>query len=330
MIRISSRYRRLAGVGALAAGAFATAALGTGAGLATAGAATGSLSTSTTSALDCATAGLTGPSAARVAKGATVQEPKLYPDNQANAYGVLKDAPTLPSGSVTIRTVFHVISDHTLTAPESTRMQTMINAQMDVLNKSYAGETSGPAADSPFRFELAKTTFTVNPAWYTVVPGKNERDMKKALYEGDATTLNVYVANIGGGLLGWAYFPKGYNNGRDYIDGVVMLDESMPGGTAGKYAFGDTLTHEVGHWLMLEHTFAHGCSASGDYVTDTPKEAGPQFDCPVGADTCAAPGLDPIHNFMDYTQDSCMNEFTPGQVERMNDAWVNFRAGAKA
>ena len=95
--------------------------------------------------------------------------------------------------------------------------------------------------------------------------------MKKALYTGDSRTLNVYAADIGGGLLGWAYFPKGYNNGRDYIDGVVMLDESMPGGTAGKYALGDTLTHEVGHWLMLEHTFAHGCSASGDYVADTPR-----------------------------------------------------------
>ena len=170
----------------------------------------------------------------------------------------------------------------------------------------------------------------VNEDWYTVVPGKGERDMKSALYEGDATTLNVYAADIGGGLLGWAYFPKGYNNGRDFIDGVVILDESMPGGTAGKYALGDTLTHEVGHWLMLEHTFAHGCGASGDYVTDTPKEAGPQFDCPVGADTCKAPGLDPIHNFMDYTQDSCMYEFTPGQVDRMSDAWLQFRVGAKA
>ena len=58
--------------------------------------------------------------------------------------------------------------------------------------------------------------------------------------------------------------PKGYNNGRDFIDGVVMLDESMPGGVnpdTGKYGQGDTLTHEVGHWLMLDHTFQSGCSA---------------------------------------------------------------------
>ena len=166
----------------------------------------------------------------------------------------------------------------------------------------------------------------MNPAWNTVRPGKVERDMKQALHQGDSRTLNVYVADIGDGLLGWAYFPKGYNNGRDFIDGVVMLDESMPGGTAGKYSLGDTLTHEVGHWLMLEHTFAHGCSASGDYVADTPREAQPQFNCPTGADTCTAPGLDPIHNFMDYTQDSCMNMFTRGQAERMSDAWLAFRA----
>ncbi len=266
-------------------------------------------------------------SAARVADGASAAEPKLYPDNEAKAYGVIKDAPRMPNGSVHVATVFHVVSDHTLSGAERTRMQTMIAAQVDVLNASYSGRTSPTAADSPFRFDLVDTTWTVDAAWSTVSPGKTERDMKKALYTGDSTTLNVYVANIGGGLLGWAYFPKDYNKGRDFIDGVVILDESMPGGTAGKYAEGDTLTHEVGHWLMLEHTFAHGCSASGDYVADTPKEAYPQFDCPVGADSCAAPGLDPIRNFMDYTQDSCMNEFTPGQVERMNDAWVDFRAG---
>jgi hypothetical protein len=267
-------------------------------------------------------------SAARVrgdVKGA--KEPKLYPDNQANAYGVLKDSPRLPNGSVHIPTVFHVVSDHVLSATEQARWEGLIAAQMTVLNNSFSGKTAANAADSPFRFDLTHITYTVNAEWYHVVPGKVERDMKNALYEGDSTTLNVYTADIGAGLLGWAYFPKGYNNGRDYIDGVVMLDESMPGGTAGKYSEGDTLTHEVGHWLMLEHTFHAGCSASNDWVTDTPKEAHPQFDCPVGADTCAAPGLDPIHNFMDYTQDSCMNMFTNGQVERMNDAWIAFRAG---
>jgi hypothetical protein len=275
---------------------------------------------------------LTGPdagSAARVKPGGTAAEPELYPKNEANAYGVLPDLPTLPAGSVTIPVVFHMVSDHENTAAEKARWQTLIGAQMKVLNDSYAGATAADAADTPFRFALSKVTWSVNPAWYTVVPGKSgvEKQMKSALYEGDARTLNVYAGNIGGGLLGWAYFPKGYNHGRDYIDGVVMLDESMPGGTAGKYAEGDTLTHEVGHWLMLEHTFAHGCAASGDWVADTAPEAAPQFNCPEGADTCPAPGLDPIHNFMDYTQDSCMDMFTAGQADRMSDAWQQFRAG---
>ena len=76
---------------------------------------------------------------------------------------------------------------------------------------------------------------------------------------------------------------------------------------------------------MLDHTFQSGCSASGDGVADTPREAHPQFDCPTNADTCTAPGKDPIHNFMDYTQDSCMDMFTPGQAKRMSDAYIDFR-----
>lgn len=274
-------------------------------------------------------------SGARSSEGATAKEPALYPAKDAKKYGVIKDYPRMANGSVRIRTVFHVISDTTPTPAEVARTESMIDAQMQVLNDSFSGRTASdvPSFDSPFRFDLVETTWTTNPAWHTVVPGKNERDMKRALHEGDSTTLNVYVADIGGGLLGWAYFPKGYNEGRDYIDGVVILDESMPGGVDPNtglpwvYGHGDTLTHEVGHWMMLEHTFAGGCSASGDGVADTPREAVPQFDCDLTADTCAAPGLDPVRNFMDYTEDSCMDHFTPGQVERMNDAWIQFRAG---
>lgn len=267
-------------------------------------------------------------SAARVRDDAkNAKEPELYSKNEANAYGVLPDRPTMAAGSVTVPTIFHVLSKEALDDAATARFTTMIEDQVEVLNDAFSGATAPDAADTPFRFDLTKTTWTVNPAWNTVTSGKTERDMKKALHEGDSTTLNVYVADIGGGLLGWAYFPKGVtNNGRDFIDGVVILDESMPGGTAGKYSLGDTLTHEVGHWFMLDHTFNKGCSAAGDYVADTPREAQPQFDCPTGADTCTAPGLDPIHNFMDYTQDSCMNMFTPGQAERMSDAWLAFRA----
>ncbi|MGE9806957.1 zinc metalloprotease [Janibacter sp. G1551] len=264
--------------------------------------------------------------AARLAEGATAKEPELYSKNEAKKYGVIKDSPRMADGSVTIPTVFHVVSDHALSPAEQDLQESRIEAQMDVLNDSFTGATSAVASDSPFRFSLEKITWTVNETWAHVAPGKTERDMKAALYEGDSTTLNVYSADIGGGLLGWAYFPKGYNTGRDYIDGVVILDESMPGGSAVPYDGGDTLTHEVGHWMMLEHTFAGGCSASGDGVADTPREAVPQFGCPEGADSCTAPGLDPIHNFMDYTVDECMDHFTAGQVERMNDAWIAFRA----
>ena len=265
-----------------------------------------------------------GSSAARVKAHSKGKEPAQDPN--AAAYGRIKSQPLMAPGSVTIPTRFNMISDHDMTKAEKTRWNTLIAAQMKVLNDSYSGATASDAANTPFRFQLTETKFVNAPQWYHVEPGKAERDMKKALYAGDSETLNVYAADIGGGLLGWAYFPQGYNNGRGYIDGVVMLDESMPGGTAGKYAEGDTLTHEVGHWLALHHTFNAGCSASNDFVVDTPKEAQPQFDCPIGADTCTAPGLDPIHNFMDYTQDSCMNMFTPGQAQRMNDAWIDFRA----
>jgi hypothetical protein len=278
----------------------------------------------------CADAPEGDASAARVKQGAKAQEPALYPSAQADEFAQLPDAATLAPGSVTVDTVFHVISDHALTRKESRRMQEMITAQMDVLNQSFAGTTSPDAAKTPFRFDLTKTTYTVDSQWYTVTPGRVETDMKSALHEGDSETLNIYSADIGDGLLGWAYFPQSYNGGAGATkDGVVILDESMPGGTAGKYALGDTLTHEVGHWLMLEHTFAGGCSTKGDGVADTPAEAMPQFNCPVGADTCTAPGLDPIHNFMDYTQDSCMNMFTAGQSARMSDAWVEYRAGGK-
>jgi hypothetical protein len=102
----------------------------------------------------------------------------------------------------------------------------------------------------------------------------------------------------------------------------------VPGGSLSPYNLGDTATHEVGHWLGLFHTFEGGCSAANDLVDDTPAQALENFGCPVGTDSCAPGSPDAIHNFMDYTDDSCLFEFTPGQVTRMDAQTAQHRNSA--
>ncbi len=210
---------------------------------------------------------------------------------------------------------FHVITD----GPDGDVSNAQVNAQIAVLNDAFDGDGNEGTIDTPYVFNLVAITRTNDASWYTGCYGSAGSAMKSALRQGDAGTLNIYSCSPSGGILGYATFPSSYAS-QPLLDGVVVLDESLPGGAAAPYNEGDTATHEVGHWLGLYHTFQGGCSGSGDYVSDTAAERSPAYGCPVNRDSCASRKgpvePDPIYNFMDYTDDYCMFEFTEGQALR--------------
>jgi hypothetical protein len=229
-------------------------------------------------------------------------------------------------GSISFPVYFHVI---TSTAGDGYVSDKQIHKQIDVLNEAFAGENKGAASGTSFQFVLAGVDRTANDAWYNDLGYGTtaERDMKAALRQGGADALNIYTADLVGGLLGWATFPSSYKS-HPSNDGVVILDASVPGGDAAPYNLGDTATHEVGHWVGLYHTFQGGCNAKGDYVSDTPAERSPDFFCDVNRDSCAGskfPGLDPVHNFMDYGDDACIRQFTQGQGARSDELVQAYR-----
>ena len=180
-----------------------------------------------------------------------------------------------------------------------------------MLNDAY--ENSG------FQFSLHSVDRVNNTAWTTHLYGSVEGvQMKQSLAVDPASILDFYTCDLGG-LLGYATFPWDYPEDSP-LHGIVVSYDTLPGGAAFPYNEGDTATHEVGHYLGLYHTFQNGCDLPGDEVEDTPYEAYPAYGCPIASDSCIAqPGVDPIHNFMDYTDDSCMDEFTPGQIVRAQD-----------
>ena len=195
-----------------------------------------------------------------------------------------------------------------------------ITQQIAVLNKTFGGQESSAAANTGFTFYLAGTTRYNNNQWHT---DKQSSTYRKQTRKGGKNALNIWLVDFS--YLGIATFPWDYSKNPG-IDGIRVHYDSLPGGGIANYNLGETATHEAGHWFGLYHTFQGGCTATNDEVSDTPAQSSSTNGCPEGRDSCSLPGLDPIHNYMDYSYDSCYTQFTPGQSTRISNMWTAYRA----
>jgi len=194
--------------------------------------------------------------------------------------------------------------------------------QVRVLNEDFTS--------TGISFKLQNISRIESEDWFLrVAPDSPEElGLKSVNRQGGPRTLNVYTVGLaegdGQGLLGYATFPSDFKD-KPLNDGVVILYSTLPGGNLPKYNLGRTLTHEAGHWAGLYHTFQGGCKGAGDEVHDTPPEESPAHGCPKKRDTCPGGGDDPVQNFMDYTDDSCMTGFSKGQTKRMKAQLRTYR-----
>jgi hypothetical protein len=198
--------------------------------------------------------------------------------------------------------------------------QSQIDQQISVLNRDYAGGKSASAADLGVGFTLAGVNRYKNDSWHQ---DKQSTTYRAQTRQGGKNALNIWLVDFD--YLGIATFPWDYAKSPK-IDGIRVQYSSLPGGSATNYNLGETASHEAGHWFGLYHTFQGGCTSTNDEVADTPAQSSSTAGCPTGRDSCSLPGLDPIHNFMDYSYDSCYTEFTQGQADRASQMWAAYRA----
>ena len=242
-----------------------------------------------------------------------------------------------PAGHTLYRipVVVHIIKN---TSGSGEISDAMVQSQIDVLNEDFqaiAGTLGENGNDARIEFFLATTdpngnpttgiTRSVNNTWYS--DGGSYWD---TLRWNPFEYLNIYTNNTN--ALG--YVPTLPSNGivGANSDRVVVLwsafGRNAPIGPP--FHLGRTATHEVGHYLGLYHTFDFGCGTAscyttGDRICDTPGEANPVFGCPAFSDQCAGGGQDPFHNYMDYSDDICYQEFTLEQINRMRCTLANWR-----
>lgn len=252
----------------------------------------------------------------------------------------------------TVPIIFHIITDGSGTDNVS---QTLINAQISQLNIDFAnlaGSSYSVAADTELQFCAA----VVDPNGNDLT----EAGINRITTYGDDSVANTYIENTVkpntqwdptkymnvwvfsnitsnvGDLLGYAQFPStsgltglNSNGGDANTDGIAIIASSVgstanPNPAGGVYARGRTLTHEAGHFFGLRHIWGDGDCSDDDYCDDTPNASGETTGCPSGKDSCpSSAGNDMIENYMDYSNDTCLNTFTTDQKARITAVMSN-------
>jgi hypothetical protein len=251
-----------------------------------------------------------------------------------------------PAGNPKYRipVVVHVIRDNSGT--QGNLSASLVQSQITVLNEDYlamAGTNGANGYNAEIRFYLATVdpngnpttgiTFDNNTSWFN--DSSSNAPYHSALAWNPQKYLNIYSLNLGASLLGFATIPQlnapPVGNAFDGVH-IHWTAFGRPGLGGAPYNLGRTCTHEVGHYMGLFHTFEGGCGttsspgcySSGDRICDTNATAQSNFGCPFLLNTCGD-GVDNVRNYMDYTDDSCLTNFTTEQSRRMRCTLENWR-----
>ena len=251
---------------------------------------------------------------------------------------------------ITIPVVVHVIHHGQAVGSAPNITDAQVQSQITVLNQDYSKMTGTPGyntnpvgVDTQIRFVLAQQDPNGNPtngidrrsfcqeSWSS---SDIESTLKPTTIWDPTQYLNLWsVEFTDSTLLGYAQFPDASGlsglsgNGIANTDGVVIKYNAFGSGFGSSFLLnapynkGRTMTHEIGHWLGLIHIWGDGsnCATNTDYCDDTPVAKEANYGCVSGTDSCPSkPGLDMIENYMDYTDDACMNIFTQNQKDRMD------------
>ncbi|MES2622301.1 MAG: M43 family zinc metalloprotease, partial [Bacteroidota bacterium] len=249
---------------------------------------------------------------------------------------------------ITIPVIVHVIHNGDVVGSGENISAAQVNSEFDVLNEDFRKalgtlgyNTNAVGADCEIEFCPA----VVDPNGNILSePGIDRQNEGQATWDQssiDATLkpatiwnpdryCNIWTVNFGtSSILGYAQFPsssglQGLNGGSANTDGVVVRYNAFgrTGTVTAPYNKGRTTTHELGHWLGLRHIWGDQ-NCGNDYCGDTPTSEEANYGCPTGQNTCPDAGIDMIENYMDYTNDACMNIFTLNQKDRMMTVMAN-------